>query len=65
MVFPKKITIKLEASEDIKIEVNETDTIADVIKEIKSICKERGIDLDEWAQTKLGTDRFSFLLLRK
>ena len=64
--FPKIISIKLEAiDEPIEISVNEDDKIGDVIERLKDIAKERGVNLDEWAKEKLGTDKFSFLMMRK
>ena len=66
MSFPKLISIKLEAVEEpIEIFVNENDKIGDIIEKLKEICKEKGIDLDDWAKNKLGTDKFSFLMMRK
>ena len=66
MPFPKIISIKLEALDDpIEISVDEDDKIGDIIEKLKALCEEKGLNLDDWAKNKLGTDKFSFLMLRK
>ena len=64
--FPKKIQIKIELLEEpLEVTVEATTTVQEIIEQIIEICKEKNIDIKEWATEKLGTEKFSLLFMRK
>lgn len=64
--FPKKIKIKIEPlDEPVELTVESTTTVQEIIEELIKICKEKNIDIKEWASDKLGTNKFSLLFMRK
>ena len=64
--FPKKIKIKIEPVEEpIEVTVNANTTVQEIIEQIVEICKEKNIDIKEWAKEKLGTEKFSLIFMRK
>lgn len=65
-IFPKKIKIKIEPVEEpIEVTVEADTTVQEIIEQIVKICKERNIDIREWAKEKLGTEKFSLIFMRK
>ena len=64
--FPKKIKIKVEPLEEpLELIVDATTTVQEIMEKIIELCKERNIDIKEWASDKLGTDKFSLIFMRK
>ncbi len=64
--FPKNIKIKIEPlDEPLEFIVDATTTVQEVMEKIVEVCKEKNIDIKEWASDKLGTDKFSLIFMRK
>jgi hypothetical protein len=64
--FPKKIKVKIEPVEEpLELLVEASTTVEEIVEKIVEICKERNIDIKEWASDKLGTDKFHLLFMRK
>ena len=64
--FPKKIKIKIEPlDEPLEVTVEANTTVQEIIEQIVEICKEKDLDIKEWAIEKLGTEKFSLIFMRK
>ncbi len=64
--FPKKIKIKIEPlDEPLELTVEATTTVQEIMEEIVKICREKNININEWASDKLGTNKFSLMFMRK
>ena len=64
--FPKKIKIKIEPLEEpLELTVEADTTVQEIMEKIVEICKEKNIDIKEWASEKLGTEKFSLIFMRK
>lgn len=64
--FPKNIKIKIEPLEEpLELTVEADTTVQEIMEKIVEICKEKNIDIKEWASEKLGTEKFSLIFMRK